>query len=250
MNRKNFSPPFSTTSLPAWSCPVCTNGALVLVSDKLHIEETTQSKKDNKHPDWEPTWTRQRFAGLLRCSRCNEPVFFTGAVEAVEDYDDEFGGNCYYDTLSPHFFEPALPLLITSNKCPANISAEILAASSLYWSSPSASANRARVAVERLMDDIGVVKKRKTKKGTFETLSLNKRIERFAEKHSKVGEILLAIKWLGNKGSHSDSLSNDDALDGFELLEHALEEIYDLKSSRLQKMSQSINKNKGPIKLN
>jgi hypothetical protein len=69
---------------------------------------------------------------------------------------------------------------------------------------------------------------------------LHARILRYSKKHAEVGQHLLAIKWLGNSGSHSDDLRAQDALDGFELLEHALEEVYELKSAKLKKLAATI----------
>ena len=104
------------------------------------------------------------------------------------------------------------------------------------------------------MDHLKVKKSRKTKKGKLERLSLHARIELFANKNPKknpnknadVGEKLLAIKWLGNTGSHSDTLKHEDVLDAFELFSHALDEIFEETSVRLKKLSSSINRNKGP----
>ena len=97
------------------------------------------------------------------------------------------------------------------------------------------------------MDDRGIAKKAKNKKGKFDALTLHARLERFAAKNQQVGEHLLAIKWLGNSGSHASELTKHDVMDAFELLEHALEEIYDSKTSRLNTLSASINKKKGPV---
>lgn len=52
-------------------------------------------------------------------------------------------------------------------------------------------------------------------------LTLHKRIELFKKKNQKVGEILEAIKWIGNKGSHADKqLLVNETMDAYELLEH------------------------------
>ncbi len=98
------------------------------------------------------------------------------------------------------------------------------------------------------MDAQGIPKKAKNKKGKFDDLTLHARIERFAKKQAEVGANLLAIKWLGNSGSHSTDLTANDMLDAFELLAHALEEIYEKKSAKLKKLTAAIIKKKGPAK--
>jgi len=47
----------------------------------------------------------------------------------------------------------------------------------LFWSDPSATANRVRVALEDLMDHLGIQKRRKSTKGKFDKLTLHHRIE-------------------------------------------------------------------------
>jgi hypothetical protein len=212
----------------------------------LRKEETADSRKAHSHPDWEPEWTRQRFSILLRCSHCKEPVFAVGNIEVIEDHDDEHGW-FLTDALSPAFFEPAPPVIPIPPKCPKEVCEEISGASALFWSSPSSAANRVRAAVERMMDNQKVARKGKTKKGKFEDLTLHARIGRFAKKKPDVASTLLAIKWLGNSGSHSSELEAKDMLDAFELLQSALEEVYESKSSRLKKLTSSIIKKKGPV---
>lgn len=246
MNRLHFTPPFCPSALPSWGCPHCSDGALALVKKSLRVEETSESKKDRSHPDWDPEWIRQRFSILLRCGQCHEPVFAVGNVRLKEDHDDVHGWSLA-DALVPTFFEPAPPVIRIPPACPKEVGAEVTGASALYWSSPSSAANRIRAAIERLMDDRGISRKGKTKNGKFVDLTLHARIERFATKNQEVGQTLLAIKWLGNTGSHSMDLTADDMLDAFELLLHALEEIYESKSFRLKKLASSIIKKKGPV---
>lgn len=253
INRQQFAPPFSFTTPPSWRCPACREGALSIVGDSRRFEETAESKRDRSHENWEPDWTRQQFSILLRCSRCGEPVFALGQVQPVEDYDDEHGWGLV-GAMLPQFFFPPIPIIHVPDGCPDDISNDITHACSLYWASPPSAGNRIRVAVERLMDHLKVKKSRKTKKGKLERLSLHARIELFANKNPKknpnknadVGEKLLAIKWLGNTGSHSDTLKHEDVLDAFELFSHALDEIFEETSVRLKKLSSSINRNKGP----
>lgn len=209
------------------------------------MEETAKSKKYRNHSDWEPDWIEQQFSILLRCNRCKEPVFSVGSTQLVEDHDEEHGW-VYVEAIVPEFFVPAVPMIVLPNGCPKEIAAEVLNASSLYWTSPPSAGNRIRVGVERLMDHLKIPKKGKTKKGRFQSLTLHDRIERFAKKNPDVGKGLLAIKWLGNSGSHSDHLQQADVLDAFELLSYALEEIIEGKSIRLKRLSTSIIKSKGP----
>jgi Domain of unknown function (DUF4145) len=246
MNRQHFTPPFSPSSPPAWCCPACGGAALAVVKDSFRVEETADSKENRNHSDWEPFWFKQQFSILLRCHKCEEPVFSLGHTESVES-DDEEHGRVFSDAIVPQFFVPAVPMIGLPKGCPKEIADEVINASSLYWSSPASAGNRIRVCVERLMDYVKIPKKGKTKKGEFQDLTLHARIERYTKKSPDVGQKLLAIKWLGNAGSHSEDLKQTDVLDAFELLSYALEEILEGKSNRLKQLTSSIIKSKGPV---
>lgn len=76
---------------------------------------------------------------------------------------------------------------------------------------------------------------------------LDTRIKSFAPRNQGVANKLLAIKWIGNTGSHSDNLELVDVLDAFELLEYCLEELYEGRTARLIALAASINTHKGPL---
>ena len=60
--------------------------------------------------------------------------------------------------------------------------------------------------------------------------------------------ILYALKWLGNAGSHANSeISVDDVFDAYEFMNHILNEIYEPKQ-KLEKLAKEIRKKKGPVK--
>jgi len=58
---------------------------------------------------------------------------------------------------------------------------------------------------------------------------------------------LLAVKWLGNIGSHttSDKFSKAELLDGFEVLEKAIELIYGKGDKRIDDLANAMITNKG-----
>lgn len=85
------------------------------------------------------------------------------------------------------------------------------------------------------------------KRGKRETLSLHARIEKFKTKDAEAANYLLAIKWLGNAGSHSglDNVDDDDLLGGFELIEHVIERLYVRQEARLKQIAKGLNHRKG-----
>ena len=80
-------------------------------------------------------------------------------------------------------------------------------------------------------------------------MSLHDRIKLLPKKYQDIQEIFLAVKWLGNAGSHSGTtVSSDDVLDAYELMEKLLTEVFDDKSNKIKELAREINKNKGPSK--
>jgi hypothetical protein len=92
------------------------------------------------------------------------------------------------------------------------------------------------------MDHLGIQKKMKNKKGEIHWLALHGRLEIYKLKSPTIGEQLLAIKWLGNSGTHDLALTADELLDGFELLEHNLEEILEKKAARMVALAKGLTK--------
>ncbi len=74
-------------------------------------------------------------------------------------------------------------------------------------------------------------------------------LTKVADKYKNLAEELEAIKWLGNAGSHSHkTISHDDVLDAYDLMEISLEEIFDNKKLKAKRIAKKINKHKGPKK--
>ena len=65
-------------------------------------------------------------------------------------------------------------------------------------------------------------------KKTFSAAAIKLKLEIFKKKHPVEGELLLAVKYVGNEGTHSAStaISAGDVLDMAEFIEVALEALY------------------------
>jgi hypothetical protein len=210
--------------------------------------EPTFSNDLHSEDWWEPEHMTQRFASLLKCqnSSCGEIVFVAGNA-VVEVYYDEEGPN-YYDLLEPVTTTPSLGVFPLDDRWPESVRNQLKFAFSHLFCDPGASANRLRATVECLMDDRGVRKYPRT--GRRRPIDLHTRIVDFKDQNSDAADLLLAVKWLGNTGSHADvsGLTREDVLDGMELLERALHLIYDDSAKRLAKLARDINRRRGPRK--
>jgi hypothetical protein len=142
---------------------------------------------------------------------------------------------------------PAPPIFAIPEQSPSGVSGELKRAFSLFWIDPGSCANRLRVAVEALLTHQKVARTEINSRGRRGPLSLHSRIERFKAKDPDAANYLLAIKWLGNVGSHSgmDEVGDDDLLGAFELIEHVVERLYVKRENRLKKIAKGINMRKG-----
>jgi hypothetical protein len=153
----------------------------------------------------------------------------------------------YINYLTPKFFLPHLPLIESYDLCPTSVQERIDAAAKIIWADPSSAANRLRSAVEALMDDQGIPRKR-VRDGRPYEVSLHGRIVSFKAakpEHARAADLVLAVKWIGNVGSHNHSLRISDVLDGVEILDHTLDQIYDSTRDEIARKAAEIAARKG-----
>ncbi|HEY8933829.1 MAG TPA: DUF4145 domain-containing protein [Cyclobacteriaceae bacterium] len=240
-------------SMPThWRCPTCTIGILTLIKKKFHLEETTKSIK-TKHRET-PSYADYIFTGILKCnnSTCQDKVSFSGKAYQ-SDYERQTGEHLS-ETIEivrfePLYFFPTLHLFEIQRECPLNIKNEIIKAFGHFFNDLSACANKIRIAVELILTEQGVQQTIINTKKKRERLSLHSRIMKFKKDNPKFDNSrnrLLAIKWIGNDGSHTNGrLRPLDLLSAFELLEDILEKLYDEKERRLTWIASDVNKRKG-----
>jgi Domain of unknown function (DUF4145) len=226
-------------------------------------KETSESRERYKILG-EPELITSTFCAWLKCSNdeCGEEAVVVGngkVVECEKDSDDlldeylaeqEEGiepGPKYRTIYQPLFCFPMPDMFELSQKCPDAVKAELRGGFRLFWSDQAAAANHVRIALERLMDHLRIPKRRRNKKGKFFRLKLHCRInEELRKTRSAVADQLLPLKWLGNTGSHEGSVSREDILDGFEILEDVFAQLFDKRTVRLGKLARQIIKKHAP----
>lgn len=238
----------SFEDLPDWPCPTCGKGHLKTAKASMLIEETGSSIAARDHGAWDPDWVQRRFAGILTCdfTNCGELVAVLGNVNVEERYEhigDGHWDRVYGDLFHPRSLLPApLPIRPPSDT-PELVSGALQEAAALLWQSPEGAANQVRQAVEHLMDCKGVTR---SLPGAY--LSLHSRISEFRVQDAKNAEILLAVKWLGNNGSHAGGLTRDDVFDAFDMLELVLVNLYDTTTADIMTKVKAINTQRGPVR--
>lgn len=244
MDRSLWLQHFDKNVLPTWPCPACGKGHVSLVQKSFTHKETASSERSKESPDWDPEWIEYVFACWGQCSNssCKQPFAITGKG-GIAPYIDEMHGEEWGDYFQALTCNPMPHFISMPNKCPSEVSDPLKSAFAVFWISPEACAGRIRVSLEALMNHMGIPKRHKTKKGTFVEMTLHARIDRFAKSDPANGTQLLALKWLGNAGSHdSGMVSHNDLLDAFEIMEHALAELIDKRSKRVAALAKQLTK--------
>ncbi|MFP8661484.1 DUF4145 domain-containing protein [Enterobacter kobei] len=102
-------------------------------------------------------------------------------------------------------------------QCPRNVAEPLKESFALFPGAPGAAANTIRIALEQMMDALGVQAMR----------SLHHRIEALPAAYAEHREALMAIKFLGNAGSHElDRVTTLDIEHAFFITEFVLRKIY------------------------
>jgi hypothetical protein len=220
MERKLLKTQFTKDRIPAWFCPTCKSGVLLPKKDGFIYYETAISKINQKHPDWEPEWEYYTYALILECSNksCKEIVSSTGIGSIEMDYEYGSDGDVeqiFSDTFTPKYFYPPLILFNFPDELQDDIKNELMQSFELFFCNPPSSANHIRVALEKLLNHLKV-KQYEIIKGRKRFISLHKRIEIISTKYRGLKEDFLALKWLGNAGSHSHKIIMiDDVITSF-----------------------------------
>jgi hypothetical protein len=247
MNRALWIGSISENYCSPWHCPCCHKGTVVLVPKSLLHEETVESLRSHKDPEFEPEWISYSFTARGKCSHvaCQQKFAIAGQGGVSPEYTTDDGDWEYEDYFLPKYCFPMPHIIELPQKCPEDITKELTGAFSLFWADRPACAGRIRVSLESLMNHLGVPTKKKASNGRYFELTLHARIDAYAAKDPRIGSQLMALKWLGNTGSHKGDVSKTDILDAFEILEHALGEILDKRSERVATLAKKLVKKHG-----
>jgi hypothetical protein len=207
--------------------------------------DTTHASKDE---GFDFDWVVTRFVALVKCDNnlCQETAVVAGYGKVIEVPNWEAQEIEYEDRFFPTYVNPSPPIIQIPKKCPESVTDELKTAAVSLWGDAPSTANHLRTAVERLLDERKVPKTTKGKKKRVR-LYLHERIVLFEKTHPTQANALKAAKWLGNAGSHTNTLDRKDVFDMFDILERVLEDLYANHTKNLAKLINAVNKAKGPV---
>lgn len=228
---------FTKDKCPDWICPACGNRTLTIKKGSFNYGTSSKSLNIYKQDYGDLSDIELIFSCLLECefSRCKDIISMggRGCVEEIP-YDDDSSVIEYFQA---EFFIPPLKVFTVPERCPLSISKPLDISFSLFLSSPSAAANIIRITVEALMDALDIDSKGK----------LHNRIEKLPEKYSEHKDALMAIKWLGNSGSHKvDEVKIQDIEIAYEILDFVLGKIYGGRTEHISSLIKRLDENFNP----
>ncbi|WP_175526594.1 DUF4145 domain-containing protein [Geopseudomonas sagittaria] len=243
MNNQNFTTVFSTENLPEYTCPSCNKESLK--KDDLLVKATADSERMRGQDWWEPEHEEYVFRLALICQNCNDLVFLHGDGFLEEEYEiDENDGwsRRWVTYLRPKNFFPGLKFIACPLATPKEVQAHLESASALYYAHPAACCNSLRMAAEEILTSLGVPE---PQPGAF--MSFGNRIKQLQETSNEYN-LLDALRWLGNEGSHSgSSITHKDAEHAFQVMCLLVEECYSDRKKKIHELAAAIRAHKGPI---
>jgi hypothetical protein len=251
IDRKLYKLPFRLESFPAWRCPTCGKGTLQLADNTFRKDERAHSRGARDCEAWEPEWIEYSFSCFLQCSakNCTESVGLVGVGGVDWDLGYDKNGlqqQVWGDRFHPKYFFPHLVLFDIPDATPESAANEVAQSFELFFCNPPSSANHVRIALENVLTDLKI-KRYETHRRKKTFLSLHSRIALLPKRHEHLKEMFLAVKWLGNAGSHSNkSVTMDDVMDAYDIVQVLLHDLYDSQAKAATKLAKSINKKKGP----
>ncbi|MCU1535122.1 MAG: hypothetical protein JWR53_1603 [Glaciihabitans sp.] len=208
-------------------CPVCGEGYVAF--DAPRTLENSQSERAHDHQAWEPEWIFGRFSADGHCENqnCRQAVVAVGTykVEMANENQVDYNYLRYSQFFSIEHFVPPLNLLLLPEDAPDEVRDAVNRAGRLLFLDPGLSATALRASVERFLTTQGIPGM--SSSGNF--VSLDRRLKQWKTSGAdqRVVDLLLAVKWIGNEGTHEVSdMTVSDVLDGAEFIDEAFHHLF------------------------
>ena len=222
-------------------CPQCNVGFLVPDKTTFQKIEPTYSKSAHGADEWDPDWITYRFTMTCVCNKkeCGEVAFVSGSGSVDQRYGYD-GHPEYYDHFVIKSFFPAPRLCYIPPETPSEVETLMDKSFVLYWSDVSAAANALRASLEALLDELKVPEQEKNKYGNTVRMTLHRRLEVWAATEKDNAELCLALKEVGNLGSHGDTVRSKHYFGSLEIYSHVLKELFENNAKKMKDLAQSI----------
>jgi len=227
-------------------CPECQAGFIAFALPENDENHDSASARD--HPAFEPEWVSGTF--VIR-GVCENPGCQL-AVHGIGDFHVEYSqktiredetGPSYSDYFTVRQIHPPMSMMSIPRSAPEQVRAGVSRASRVLFADPGLAATALRGAVELFLTSEGIAATRDD--GKFR--SAHERIEEWRSANPDrppVADLLFAVKWLGNAGTHEDSdLTAIEVLDGARVLDEAFHRLF--TGPDIEARARSINSTRG-----
>jgi hypothetical protein len=249
VDRKLWTKSYSTFG--RFICPRCNRGNLREKDDWTLEQEPDHVTRELQEEGLLGEISVGRFSGLLKCNfkGCGEIVAVAGdyRLDYERQQDHETGEEIEFKnySYSPFCLRPAPAIISNTKTLNEEIKPHVQRACELFWSDYGSCANRLRIIVEMVLDQLGVA--RSGPKGTRKDARwvLSDRITELNKARPGHDDVLNALRHVGNTGSHDGDVDFEDLLDCFEFLEYALVELLEQRRENMARRAQEIIARKG-----
>jgi len=226
-------------------CPNCKVGSLVPDVSSFVAAEPSYSTAEHDHDGWDPDWITYRFSFVCVCDRssCGEIAHVAGSGRVSDQYVEDTFGNVtseYFDRYSIKSFHPSPLLVYIPEEVPAAVAVMIQKSFALYWVDVSAAANALRASLEELMDELKIPDTIINKKGDTVRANLHQRLDFWSKTQADYADMCLALKEVGNIGSHGGKVRRQHYLDSLTILSHVLAQLYENDAEKMKKLAKKI----------
>lgn len=235
---------------PRPACPSCQTG---YIGFSLPTEdESHASVSARNHFAFEPEWISGTFVVRGKCENpeCQQAVYGTGdyhvdlSQKSNRDDDFEHQGPPYSKYYTVTHLHPPMLLMPIPQSAPDEVREAVLRASRVLFADPGLAATALRATVERFLTSQGISATR----SNAQFRNVHERIKEWRDADSnrpQVADLLFAVKWLGNAGTHEDSdLTTIEVLDGARVLDEAFHRLF--LGPDIDAHARTINAAKGP----
>lgn len=216
---------------PRPACPKCPTGYIGFSSPTE--DEGCDSASARSHVAFEPGWVAGAFFVRGQCENpeCRQAVHGIGGYRVALSTKTHYGdysdaGPSYSSYYTVKHLHPPILIFPIPRSAPDEIREGFLRASRVLFTDPGLAATALRATVERFLSSEGVPATRPD--GKFR--SAHKRIEGWGvadPRRPSVADLLFAVKWLGNAGTHEGSqLTAIEVIDGARVLDEAMHRLF------------------------
>ncbi|WP_318035431.1 DUF4145 domain-containing protein [Rhizobium ruizarguesonis] len=249
MERALWTKSYSTFG--RFTCPRCNRGKLREGKTPILREEPDHITRELQYEGLIGEVSAGRFAGILKCNSkgCGEMVAVAGdyRTDYERQQDHQTGDEVLFSihSYTPFCIRPAPAIISFPKVLDKDIKPHMLRAFDLFWSDHGSCANRLRIIVEMVLDQLGVPREGPKGKWKRTRWDLADRITALDLLRPGHEEILNALRVVGNTGSHDGIVDFEDLLDSFELLEYALIELLERRREGLGEKARRLIQGKG-----